>query len=147
MTAHSWDACLDTETGMCEIAASIPQAAVDAAFPILHGGFEFRDDEASLRADCERPVREALAAAGLADLLAERDRLQKALETQAAMVIPAQVNAIRGVAEAMQEVGAIGALGYRMMQMTADRIEAMTQASVEATQFAQEALNGGGTDG
>jgi hypothetical protein len=53
------------------------QAAVDAAFPALHGGEEFRDEPA-LRATLEVPVRAALVAAGLAEVTAERDRLQEA---------------------------------------------------------------------
>jgi hypothetical protein len=54
------------------------QAAVDAAFPHLHGGEEFRDEPA-LRATLEGPVRAALVAAGLAEATAERDLLAGAL--------------------------------------------------------------------
>jgi hypothetical protein len=49
------------------------QAAVDAAFPHLHGGEEFRDEPA-LRATLEGPVRAALVAAGLAEATADRGR-------------------------------------------------------------------------
>jgi hypothetical protein len=42
--------------------SEVPAAAVEAAFPILHGGHDFKDDP-ELRAQLEGPVREALAAA------------------------------------------------------------------------------------
>lgn len=60
--------------------ADVAQAAVDAAFPYLHGAYEFKS-EPSLRKTLELPVRRALAAAGLAEVTAERDRLK--LELQA----------------------------------------------------------------
>lgn len=69
---------METATSSVDSGFDLLQSAVDAAFPILHGGQDF-SDEPSLRATLEQPVRRALEAAGLPGLMREVQTLQEVI--------------------------------------------------------------------